>query len=129
MMAIWLLTFVGAGLIATFTFMAKGSQVSAERAAGELLAENLVQTAVKAGPPDWGQPALTGTSVAQTGDAGSTTTYQWTITPLEIESATLGKFFQITVDLSWHDTSRGPVAVERGSGKLKRTRQVYIEDI
>lgn len=129
MMAIWLLTFIGAGLIATFTFMAKGSQVTAERAAGELLAETLLQTAVNSGPPDWGQSALNGTSIAQTGDSGSTTTYTWVVTPVELESATLGKLFQVTVELSWHDTTQGPAGVERGSGKLKRIRQVYIEDI
>ncbi len=129
MVAIWLLTFIGAGLIATFTFLAKGSQMSAEQAAGTLLAENLLQTAVKAGPPDWGQTQLTGTSTVVTGDARSQTDFEWELTPVEVETARLGDFYQLTVTVRWIDRSQNNTGVERGRGELKRVRHVYIEDV
>lgn len=129
MVAIWLLTFIGASLIATFTFLAKGSQMSSEQAAGTLLAENLLQTAIKAGPPDWGQTQLTGTQSVVTGDSSSGTEFQWELTPLEVESARLGDFYQLTVVVRWIDRSQANTGVERGRGELRRVRHVYVEDV
>lgn len=54
--ALWLVTFVGAGLLGLFVYLAKTSKLSNERAAAELLADNLLENGVRQGLPHWGLP-------------------------------------------------------------------------
>lgn len=130
LIALWLLTFIGAGLIATFAYLAKGSQISSERAAAQLLADELIQAALRGGPPEWGQESLSGTSTSQVGDAESSVKLDWTITPTELREAPLGKLFELKIQVRWQDRSgEGAQGVERGRGELVRVRQVYVEDI
>ncbi len=129
LISIWLLTFVGAALIATFSFIAKGSQTSADRAAAELLVEKLLDEAFRSGPPGWGQSELSGQVSVKLGDAESSTHFDWSLSPVEVQEAEFGKLFQIRVAVTWMAQEAEQALDQQGQGRLSRARLVYIEDI
>jgi hypothetical protein len=126
--ALWLITFVGASLLALFMYLAKTSKISNERAAAELLADGLLEQGVRAGPPDWGlEPGQVGVELhSPEGHDGQTLTYK--VSPSALEDHRMGKLFLLQVTVSWSPTPGVATNVERGSGTLTRDREVYIED-
>ncbi|HIB67946.1 MAG TPA: hypothetical protein EYO33_23335 [Phycisphaerales bacterium] len=123
LIAIWLLTFIGGSLVATFAYLAKSASVSADRAAAELLADELLERAVASGPPSWGLADLSGTRGIVL-ESGGETKFDWTLTPHELGNSGLGRFYQLSLEIDWaaHQDS-----VERGSRRLHRIRNVYLE--
>lgn len=125
LLAVWLLTFIGGALIATFTYLSKASAVSADQAGAELLASEILETARNSGPPNWGQTALTGTYTL--GEASkSQGQMNWTLEPTKVEESSMGSLYQLKVSISWAEFKDG---VERGKRTLERTRYLYMDDI
>lgn len=127
--SLWLITFVAAGLLGLFVYLAKTSKIANERAAADLLADRVLERAVRMGPPDWGlAPGEAGQrlQIAE-GDEGKPLHYRLTGTALEDHR--LGKLFLLEVEVSWAADPNAPAGVERGRGELIRDRHVYIEDL
>lgn len=128
LLSLWLLAFVGAGLIGLFVFLAKTSSVADERAAAELLADRLVERAVRYGPPSWGlEPGQVGPFVeTPEGPEGAVLRFQ--LLPVRLSDHRLGILYMLKVKVTWdEDPSSG--RVERGRGELERHRKVYIENL
>lgn len=126
--ALWLITFVGAALLGLFVYLSKASKIANERAAAELLADNVLERGAHVGPPDWGLDSgqLGTTLESPAGHENAKLTYKLDV--IELESHRLGTLFLLGVTVHW--TPRpGAAQAERGSGTLTRERQVYIEDI
>ncbi len=127
--SLWLITFVAAGLLGLFVYLAKTSKVANERAAADLLADRLLERAVRMGPPDWGLPeGQVGQRLESSeGDEGKPLHYRLAST--ELEDHRLGKLYLLEVEVSWKADPEASTGVERGRGELIRDRQVYIEDL
>lgn len=123
-MAIWLLTFIAGALIATFTYLAKAGAVSEDQAVAALLADEILERSRRAGPPLWGHAELTGTR-AVTLKSGSQTEFSWQLKPFEIEASDMGAFYQLKVEVSWHNDRK---TAERGRQSLVRIRSIYLDD-
>lgn len=130
--SVWLLTFVGAGLLGLFLYLAKTSKLANDRAVSELLAENILDRALRIGPPTWGlDDGQVGEIVPSTDSPeGVNLTFQLKVTELEKhEEHRLGGFYHVSVEISWNGTVEEIRGVERGRGRLVRERDVYVEDL
>lgn len=127
--SLWLITFVAAGLLGLFVYLARTSKIANERAAGDLLADRVLERAVRMGPPDWGLPeGQAGQRLqAAEGDQGALLHYR--LTASEMEDHRLGRLYLLEVEVSWKADPNAPPGLERGRGELIRDRQVYIEDL
>jgi hypothetical protein len=102
------------------------SAVSADQAAGQLLAQSVLDKAIRTGPPGWG--GLTGTRELASADESSKTTYTYTIVADEIEESrhSLGRLFRVTVTVDWSDSLPG-TRQNRGRMLVERSRLTYVE--
>jgi hypothetical protein len=125
--SIWLIAFVGAGLIGLFVYLTKSSSVANERAAAELLADRLMERAVRFGPPDWGlEPGQVGQFLeSPEGPNGTILRYQ--LMPIRSGAHRLGTLYVLRVQVAWDEADRA--RSERGRGELQRQRNVYIENL
>jgi hypothetical protein len=126
--ALWLVTFVAAAILGLFVYLTKASKISNERAAAELLADRLLESGSRAGPPDWGmEPGQLG-ALLESPDGHENTKLTYKVEPIELEEHRFGTLFLLQVTVNWTPLP-GARNVERGSGMLVRDRQVYIEDL
>lgn len=123
LIAIWLLVFAAGSLIVAFAFLARSASVSSDRALAELLADELMERAVKVGPPTWDLDGLSGTRTVEA-EVGGSTLFDWTLTPHEMGDSGLGKLYKLEVLIDWTAHNDG---VERGKRNLTRVRHVYLE--
>ena len=129
-LSLGLLAVVGLTVIGVFSYLALNSQSNSDRAAAELLAERVLERAVKAGPDSvsglaWGVGKKKLFKELTTADNGSATRFSYQISPTLIRTAPLGTIYQVRVEVAW---TEDPGGVERGKGHLKKSRTVYIED-
>ena len=125
LLALWLLTFIGGALIATFAYLAKTRTVSSDQASAELLAGEILERAEFSGPPGWGQESNSGTRRLQAGN-GAERAFDWTLETELVDSGDLGEFYELRVLVSWKDYKDG---VEQGRRELTRARHVYLDDL
>lgn len=127
--SLWLLTFIGASLLGLFAYLAKTSKLSNERASSELLADTLIERAIRMGPPNWGLPEgqLGVLQNAPESPDGMALTYL--VKVARLEKHRLGELHQLQVTVNWNTPSETPTGVERGRGYLVRERLVYVEDL
>lgn len=127
-----LLAIVGLATIGMFSYLAVNSQVNADRAAANLIADELLEKAVKAGPDEtrdglkWGVKADDLSRELQTADTSSGTTFTHQVDAERVESAPLGSLYLVTVRVAWEEEDSKNL--ERGKGWVKKSRAVYIED-
>ena len=122
LISLWLLLFIGGALVATFAYIRKSGSVSADRAAAILMADEMLERASKAGPPDWGLDTLTGTSTIAT-EVGGDNNYDWSLEASQLESSSLGSLHKLELSLDWTNHQGG---AERGKRSLVRSRLVYL---
>lgn len=128
LIALWLLAFVGAGLIGVFVYLAKASKLASERAVAELLADNLLETGIRVGPPDWGlEPGQLGV-IQQNHEGHDNNKLSYQIKASPLGDHRLGKLYFLTVTVWWAPIPGVTTNVERGRGMLTRERQFYLED-
>lgn len=125
-----LLAVVGLTVIGVFSSLALNSQSNSDRAAAQLLAESVLERAVKSGPDPvdglrWGVGTDKLFKELKTADDSSATRFSYQISPELIRTAPLGTIYHVTVEVVWLEEGAGP---QRGTGKLKKSRTVYIED-
>jgi hypothetical protein len=125
LLAIWLFTFIGGALIAGFAFLAKADSFSSDRAAAELLADEIYEAARYVGPPDWGYESLSGTRTFVAAN-GAQSRYDWLFEPVLIEQSGMGSYYQLKVTVNWRDYKDG---VEQGRKELIRVRYLYLDDL
>lgn len=125
--SLWLIAFIGAGVIGLFTYLVRSSSIANERAAAELLADRLIERAVRIGPPNWGlEPGQVGQFLESSeGPQGTVLTYQ--LMPMKVGEHRLGTLFCLRVQIAWDEADAK--RVERGRGELVRQRNVYIENL
>jgi len=129
-LSLGLLAVVGLTVIGLFSYLTLNSQVNSDRAAAQLLAESVLDRAVKAGPEpvnglEWGLGRDKLFKELKTAEDSSSTQFSYQITPELIRTAPLGSVYHVTVEVAWSDGRQSP---ERGRGALKKSRTVYIED-
>lgn len=124
--SLWLIAFVGAGLIGLFVYLAKASSVANERAAGELLADRLIERAVRVGPPHWGLEEGQVGQFLDISDPLNQTVLRFQLMPTLLEQHRLGRLYMLRVQVAWDETDQR--RAERGRGELLRYRKVYIEN-
>lgn len=125
-----LLAIVGLTVIGVFSSLAINSQSNSDRAAAQLLAETVLERAVKAGPDPvdglrWGVGTDKLFKELKTADDSSATKFSYQVSPELIRTAPLGTIYHVTVEVVWMEEGSG---VQRGRGNLKKSRTVYIED-
>lgn len=127
--SVWILTFVGAGLLGLFLYLAKTSKIANERAAAELLAENVLGHALRIGPPSWG--LLTGQigEVVVHSDSPDGIELSSQLRVHQLEKHRLGILYHLSVEVVWSNTVDGTQVMERGHGSLIRERDIYVEDL
>lgn len=126
--SLWLITFVAAAVLGLFVYLSKASKISNERAAAELLADQLLEKGSREGPPAWGlADGQLGTLLeSEQGHENTKLTYR--VDASKLEEHRLGSLYLLQVTVNWSPTPGVARDVERGSGTLTRDRQVYIED-
>ena len=125
LLAIWLFTFIGGALIAGFAYLAKANSFSSDRAAAELLADEIYESARYVGPPGWGFESLAGTRTL-TAANGARSSYDWSFQPALIEQSGMGRYYQLKVTVHWREYKDG---VEQGRKELVRVRYLYLDDL
>lgn len=128
--AIGLLSIVSLTVVGVFSFLAVTSQTRSEKAAAELVADTLMESAVVHGPGGWGvgeENLFVEVPVqVETGDSQAPEQMLYQLIPEALEAATLGTLYRVRVRVSWVEPP-GPHNVERGRGFIERVRTVYVE--
>jgi len=124
--SIGLLAIVGLSIVGVFSYLAVSSHTNADRAAASLLADSVLEKAVKEGPDDWGVGSGNLFTELETSDAVSTTRFTYQVQAQKLKEASLGDTYQVTVDVAWSAPDEGG-RVERGKGHIQRTRTIYVE--
>jgi hypothetical protein len=123
--ALGLVTVMALAIIGIFSRLMSRSAISADQAAGQLLAQAVLDAAVRVGPPGWG--GTTGSREVATADASSDTVYNYTVAATELVDSRhdLGRVFRVTVTVDW---SHGETK-RQNSGRMsvRRSRLAYVE--
>jgi hypothetical protein len=138
--ALGLMSLVSLTVVGLFSYLAVASQTRSERAAAELLADTLMESAACEGPPGWGVSQanlfIEVPVLLETGDARAKEQMVYQVIPVALDPdpdepppdpLPLGTLYKLTVRVSWVEPP-GPNNVERGQGFIERARTVYVEN-
>ena len=129
LISLWIVAFVAAGILGVFVYLAKTSKISNERAAGELLAERVLDQATAVGPPLWGLPIGQLNQIQKLPRDANDSLLSYRLSVRTLREHRLGTLFDLEV-IVWWTTEPGVVTgVERGKGELRLQRSIYVEDL
>ena len=125
-LALGLVVIMALAIVGIFSRLMSRSAYSADQAAAQLLAQALLDKAIRMGPPDWG--GSTGARELASGDQSATTLYNWKVEGRELPDSVhdLGRLYRVTVTVDWSDAASG-ARQNNGRMLVERSRLAYVE--
>lgn len=125
-LALGLVVIMALAIVGIFSRLMSRSAYSADQAAAQLLAQSLLDKAIRMGPPDWGGGS--GVQELASGDQSATTAYNWTIKGHQLPDSVhdLGRLYRVTVTVDWSNSAPG-TRPANGRMLVERSRLAYVE--
>ncbi len=132
--ALGLVVVMALAIVGIFSRLISRSAISADQAAGQLLAQSVLDKAIRIGPPDWG--GLSGSQQLASADQSSKTVFNWTVVARELprsaldpppSSSDLGVLYRVRVTVDWSNTSSPGTRQNLGRMMVERSRLSYVE--
>lgn len=132
--AIGILAVAGLAVIAVFAKLVGAQSKSGHQVVARLLADQVLEEASLAGPPNWGATDITEPQIRefQLQGAPAPVPFKYRLTPTLLRDAPpanpMGKLYGLKVDVWWETDEPGQSVRDKGRLSLTAHRVVYIEE-